>query len=194
MLFGYRKLFYQVKEKTKLEISDIIIDPEDLDEFNFLIGNFTEKNVNNLESVEGENAILNNLIIMDDVSGLADKSQEFSNFLTVSRKFGFSCVYVFHTIYPGRQNWEMIMSQTHIFNFFPGSIHNNRILKTLGLFANRKKNSYIPNIQIWLNKLYFQISNSKDKCCLTIDTKDIYELGPGKFRTAADNDEEQTCF
>ena len=42
---------------------------------------------------------------MDDVSGLADKSQEFSNFLTVSRKYGFYCVYVFHTIYPGRQNW-----------------------------------------------------------------------------------------
>ena len=90
--------------------------------------------------------ILNKLIIMDDVSGLADKSQEFLNFLTVSRKFGLSCVYVFHIIYPGRQNWEMIMSQTHIFNFFPGSIHNSRILKTLGLFANRKKNSYIPNI------------------------------------------------
>ena len=109
--------------------------PEDLDEFNFLIWIFTEKKANNLESVEGENAVLNKLIIMDDVSGLADKCKEFSNFLTVSRKFGFSCVYVFHTIYPGRQNWEIIMSQTHIFNFFPGSIHNNRIL---GLFASRK--------------------------------------------------------
>ena len=54
---------------------------------------------------------------MDDVSGLADKSEDFSNFLTVSRKYGFSCLYVFHTIYPGRQSWEMIMSQTHIFNF-----------------------------------------------------------------------------
>ena len=86
-----------------------------------------------MESVEGKNAILNKLIIMDDVSGLADKSQEFSNFLTVSRKFGFSCVYVFHTIYPGRQNWEMIMSQTHIFNFFPGSIHNNNTKNTRSL-------------------------------------------------------------
>ena len=57
-----------------------------------------------------------------------------------------------------------------------------------------KKNSYIPNIQIWLNKLYFQISNSKDKQCLTIDTRAINELGPAKFRTAAGNGEEQTCF
>ena len=137
MLFGYQKLFYPVKQKTKL---DIFFNqkvqfgyPEDLDEFNFLIWIFTEKKANNLESVEGENAVLNKLIIMDDVSGLADKSQEFWDFLTVSRKFGFSCVNVFHTIYPGRQNWEMIMSQTHIFNFFPGSIHNNNTKNTRSL-------------------------------------------------------------
>ena len=66
----------------------------------------------------GELPQINKLIVMDDVSGLADKSEDFSNFLTVSRKYGFSCVYVFHTIYLGRQSWEMIMSQTHIFNFF----------------------------------------------------------------------------
>ena len=29
---------------------------------------------------------------------------------------------------------------------------------------------------------------------MSIDTRDINELGIGKFRTAADNDEEQTCF
>ena len=131
---------------------------------------------------------------MDDVSGLANKSEEFSNFLTVSRKYGFSFLYVFHKIYPGRQNWEMIMSQTHIFNFFPGSIHSSRILKTLSLFASRQKNTYLPNQQVWLNKLYFQISNSKEKRCLTIDTRDVNELGPVKFRTSANNGEEQTCY
>ena len=107
--------------------------------------------------MEGENLIANRLIVMDDVSGLADKSEDFSNFLTVSRKYGFSCIYVFHTIYPGRQSWEIIISQTHFFSFFPGSIHRSRILKTLALFTNRQKNSYIPNQQIWLNKLYFKV-------------------------------------
>ena len=82
---------------------------------------------------------IDKLIIMDDISGLADKSTNFSIFLTVSRKYGFSCVYVFHTIYPNRQNWDMLMSQTHIFNFFPGSIHNSKILKTLSLFSNQQK-------------------------------------------------------
>ena len=132
--------------------------------------------------------------MMEDVSGLADKSEEFSNLLTVSRKYGFSCLYVFHTIYPGRQSWEMIMSETHIFNFFSGSIHSSRILKTLSLFASRQKNTYLPNQQLRLNKLYFQISNSKEKKCLTIDTREVNELRPGKFGTSADDGEEQTCY
>ena len=80
----------------------------------------------------------------------------------------------------------MIIPQTHIFNFFPGSIHSERILKTLSLFASRQKNTYLPNQQVWLNKLYFQISNSKKKC-LTVDTRDVNNLGPGKFRTFAEN-------
>ena len=147
-----------------------------------------------IDNEEGEELSVTRLIVMDDVSGLADKSEEFSSFLTVSRKYGFSCLYVFHTIYPGKQSWEMIMSQTHIFNFFPGSIYSRRILKTLSLFASRQKNTYLPNQQIWLNRLYFQITNSKEKKCLTIDTRDVNELGSGKFRTSADNEQEQTCY
>ena len=86
------------------------------------------------------------------------------------------------------------MSQTHIFNFFPGSIHNSKILKTLSLFVNQQKNTYLPNQQIWLNKLYYEISNSKEKKCLTVDTRDINEFGPGKFRTSAEDGEQQTCY
>ena len=167
--------------------------PQDLNNFNYLIKNFMQEKANYLDNDMGELPVVNRLIILDDVSGLADKSEEFSNILTVTRKYGFSCLYVFHTIYPGRQSWEMIMSQTHIFNFFPGSIHSSRILETLSLFASRQKNNYIPNQQIWLNRLYFQISNSKEKKCLTIDTREINELGPGKFRTDVQNVLEQIC-
>ena len=115
--------------------------PSDLEDFNFLTSDFTQKKSSYTDKniVLAENLIVNKLIVMDEVSGLADKSEDFSNFLTVSRKYGFSCVYVFHTIYPGRQSWEMIMSQTHIFNFFPGSIYSGRILTTLAFFASRQK-------------------------------------------------------
>ena len=134
--------------------------PHDLDDFDYLVGNFMQYKSDYVDSELGEQLAVTRLIIIDDVSGLADKSEEFSNFLTVSRKYGFSCLYVFHTIYPGRQSWEMIISQTHIFSFFPGSIHSSMILKTLSLFASRQKNTYLPNQQVWLN---FQISNFKEK-------------------------------
>ena len=57
-----------------------------------------------------------------DVSGVADISKEFSNFLTVSRKFGYHCVYVFHVIVPATQIWQKKISQTNIFNIFPASV------------------------------------------------------------------------
>ena len=41
---------------------------------------------------------MDRLIVMDDVSGVADISKKFAIFLTVSRKFGYHCVYVFHVI------------------------------------------------------------------------------------------------
>ena len=37
--------------------------------------------------------VLDKVIVMDDVSGLADKSNKFANFLTISRKYGVTCVY-----------------------------------------------------------------------------------------------------
>ena len=169
--------------------------PNNLDEFNYLIDFFMSGKMPESEgSGLGEKIAIDKLIVMDDASGLADRCEDFSNFLTVSRKYGFSCVYVFHAIYPGRQSWEMIMPQTHIFDFFPGSVHSGRILKTLSLFASRERNTYVPTNQIWLNRLYFQISNSKFKICLTIDTRDTNDFGPGKFRTRADSGQEQHCY
>ena len=113
--------------------------PQDLNDFNYLIENFMQVKADYIDNDMGEFPVFNRFIVLDDVSGLADKSEGFSNFLTVTRKHGFSCLYVFHTIYLGRQSWEIIMSQTHIYNFFPGSIRSSRIIKTLSLFASRKK-------------------------------------------------------
>ena len=60
---------------------------------------------------------LDRLIIMGDVSDLAGSSEEFTNFLTVSQKYGLTCVYIFHPLYPTRQHWQMILLQTKLFNF-----------------------------------------------------------------------------
>ena len=108
-----------------------------IDDFDYLIDVFKRRKSDYVNNDLGEKMILDKLIVMDDVSGLADKSNKLANFLTVSRKYGLTCVYVFHIIYPRRQNWQMIMPQTQIFIFFPGSVHSTTITKTLSLFANR---------------------------------------------------------
>ena len=63
----------------------------DLDDFNYLVENFTQEKSDYVDSELGENLKINKLIVMDDVSGLADRSNKFSDFLAVSRKYGFSC-------------------------------------------------------------------------------------------------------
>ena len=82
---------------------------------------------NNVNNSFGENKKLDRLIIMDDVSGVADVSKKFANFLTVSRKFGYNCVYVFHVVVPASQIWQKIISQTNIFNIFPASVPHNTV-------------------------------------------------------------------
>ena len=75
--------------------------PKNLDEFNYLIDFFMSEKMPEPENenLEGKKSQIDKLIVMDDVSGLADRCEDFSNFLTVTRKYGFTCVYVFRTIY-----------------------------------------------------------------------------------------------
>ena len=67
----------------------------------------------------GEKDLFDKLIVMDDVSRLADKSNEFCSFLTVSRKYRYSCIYIFHIVFPQLRNWQMILSQTKVLKYFP---------------------------------------------------------------------------
>ena len=45
-----------------------------------------------------------------------------------------------------------------------------------------------------MNGLYFEISNSSEKKCLTIDIRHANNLRPSKFRTGAENEKEQICY
>ena len=68
---------------------------------------------------------------MDDVSGVADISKYFANFLTVSRRFVYNCVYAFHVIVPSSQIWQKSISQTNIFNIFLASVSYNTVSKII---------------------------------------------------------------
>ena len=94
-------------------------DVEDLKEliekFKFRTENLVENDSVNI-SVYGENKVMNRLIVMDDLSGLADSCKEFADFLTKTRKYRYHCVYVFHIIMPDKEVWKKIISQMNIFN------------------------------------------------------------------------------
>ena len=45
-----------------------------------------------------------------------------------------------------------------------------------------------------MNNVFFEISSSQEKQCLTINTRDVNALGPGKFTTRADKGSSQICY
>ena len=97
-------------------------------------------------------------------------------------------------MYPSKLNWQMIISQTKIFNIFPGSIQIAYISKILSANCSRYTFDDIPNRDLWLNRLYFEISSSGRKVCLAMDCRNLNSIGPSKYRTTAEIDARQICY
>ena len=130
---GKSKMFGEIKEVvwlSKIPLSkdrennfcDCFLDEHSVEDFDDLLEYFHRKRAPCNKNYLGENIKLDRLIVMVNISGLTERSEAFANFLTVLQKFGLTCVYLFDAIYPTRQNWQMIISQTKILKFFPGSI------------------------------------------------------------------------
>ena len=186
------------KNETELHIA------EDEDQLKSLIDTFKQRseesddiqneNNNNVTNFFGENRKLVRLIIMDDVSGIADISKYFSNFLTVSGKYGYNCVYVFHVINPSSQIWQKIISQTNIFNIFPATVPFNSVSKIIQGNCILQSKKYVPVRSLWLSRVFNDLANSHEKHCLTIDCGYQNKNGPGRFRSSAENPEKQVCY
>ena len=131
---------------------------------------------------------------MDDVSGVADVSKKFANFSTVSRKFGYNYVYVFHVIVPSSQIWQKIISQTNTFNIFPARVPHNTFTKIIQSNCILQSKKYGPARSLWLNRFFTDLANSHEKHCLTIDCGFINKNGPGQYRSSAENPEKQVCY
>ena len=87
---------------------------------------------------------MDRLIVMDDVSGLADNCKKFSDFLIVLRNCKYHCIYVFRVIAPETQIWKKILSQTNIFNIFLSSVPYNTVSKILQSNCKQTRKKYIP--------------------------------------------------
>ena len=107
--------------------------------------------------IYGENNKFYRFMVMDNNSGLPERSNKFD------RNFNFTSVYVFHNMYHSKLNWQIIISQTKIFDIFPRSIEISTISKILSTNCNRYTFGYIPKVDLRLNRLYFKISNSNKK-------------------------------
>ena len=174
--------------------------PTDINELIDLIEEFkleveTEEPQNeNVTSIFGEKINRDRLIVFDDVSGLADHSNKFANFLTVARKYKYNCVYIFHTIYPEKATWKTILSQTNIFNIFPASVSLSSVKRILDGSCVRKTTRYIPRSLLWINRLFIELANKSQKVCLTLDCSNTNRDGPSRFRSDADNPDKQVCY
>ena len=173
--------------------------PNDINELADLIEEFkleveTEETENENVTIFGEKINRDRLIVFDDVSGLADNSNKFANFLTVARKYKYNCVYIFHTIYPEKATWKTILSQTNIFNIFPASVSLNSVKRILDGSCVRKTTRYIPRSLLWINRLFIELANKSQKVCLTLDCSNTNRDGPSRFRSDADNPDKQVCY
>ena len=148
-------------------------------------------NKNNVNNIFGEKTTRDRLIVMDDVSGVADESKNSASFLTVAWKYRYSCIYIFHTIFPEKAIWRSILSQTIIY-ILPATVPLPSFRKILETACSRKTIKYIPQNALWLNRLFIELANRDDRLCLTIDCSGINKDSLGRFRTEADNPEIQT--
>ena len=90
---------------------------------------------------------MDRLIVMDNVSGIADGSYKFAEFLTVCRKYRYHCIYVFDIIASDSQVWKKFLSQTNILNIFPSSVPYNRVAKILRAIAGKQQKNVFLSIQ-----------------------------------------------
>ena len=165
-----------------------------IEEFKLEVESEDNENDNDVTSVFGEKINRDRLIVFDDVSGLADKSNKFASFLTVARKYKYNCVYIFHTIYPENTTWKTILSQTNIFNIFPASVSLSSVRRILDNSCVRKSSKYIPRTHFWINRLFIELANKSQKVCLTLDCSNTNRDGPSRFRSNADNPDKQVCY
>ena len=132
-------------------------------------------------SMFGENKIMDRLIVMDNVPGITDSCKEFTDFLTITRKHRYNCIYIFYNIIPDKDIWKKITS--HI---FPASVPFHTVSKTLQSNCVPTTTKYVPVFSMWQIKM--------KKTCLTIDCSGNNKNGPGWYRTQANNLEKQVCY
>ena len=149
---------------------------------------------NESNSVFGEKNSVDCLIVMDDVLDIADNCKKIAEFLTVSRKYRYHCIYVFHIIMPENQTWKKILPQTNILNNFPSSVPYNAVAKVLQSNCRQTTKKHVPDHSMWLERVFSNLANTDERHCLTAGCIGVNKNGSGRYRTQADDLEKGLLF
>ena len=145
----------------------------------------------------GEKSVFDNLIVFDDMSTIADRSKVFAHFLTVSRKFKYICVYIFHIMTnKNSDTWHYITSQTHIYCFLNLGSLNAKLRAILGencIRTENDRNLYLTKNNMWLTKLVTSLFNNTTKEHILIDNRETCGK-MCKVRSRTDELNAQICF
>ena len=96
-------------------------------------------------------------------------------------------------IYPEKANWQTILSQTNSY-IFSATVPLNSVRKILEGACTRKTSKYIPQVSLWISRLFIELANRNDNVCITLDCSNTNKDGPGRFCTEADNPDFQPCY
>ena len=133
------------------------------------------------------------MIVLDDVTGLADKSHSFVRFLTYCRKFGHSVLHMFHKPALSSPMWKDILSQTQILCVFPSTM--DLVLNHLVKFVTRGTNTigYVSKKQLWLTNLVRTLEKQSGYSCFCLDKRPEV-FGAARYMSQVENPKTQYCY
>ena len=145
----------------------------------------------------GEKTRYDSLVVFDDMSTIADRSRVFGHFLTVSRKFNYVCVYIFHIVNSKDSDlWNIIASQTSIYVFLNIGTLSPKIKTLIAENCIRSefdRNNYLTRSNMWLSKLITSLFNNHSKEHVLIDNREScgYKC---KIRSRSNELQTQICY
>ena len=136
------------------------------------------------------------LIVIDDVSGVADNCKKLAAFLTVCRKYKYHRIYFFHIIAPETQIWKknylkqifLIFSLWAYLTILYQKYHKVTVDKHEKIFWHVLC-GYIGSLRTLLIQ-----TNESLSPIPALSSWVLYLSGPGRYRTQDDNRDKQVCY